>query len=122
REVLVVALVVVPADALLRHPRGAAGLEDRERAAAEGARDPQLVWVGAQALAVEVRKTRHEIVEAADVAQRVEAAGLRVLEPHGRAGLARKMPAHDLAHVRVERGPRRGLAGRGARAHAKYFF
>ena len=58
-ELLVIDLVVVPADALLRHAGGAAGFEDVEGLSLERRRHPHLRLQIAQPFVLEVRELQH---------------------------------------------------------------
>ena len=96
----VVDLVVVPADALLRHAGRAAGLENVERLALELRRHPDLGLQVAQPFVLEVRELHH-VGEALDLLARVEIL-LRPIEPERAAGFRRKMPRDDLLEMRFE--------------------
>ena len=95
-------LVVIPVDALFRHARRAAGLEDHERLALVLLRHPAFVRFLAQKFAVEV-------VEAIDIGERghflrgIPTRLFRPVEPVGSSGLGREVPAHGLDEVRVQR-------------------
>ena len=102
-ELLVVGLVVVPADALLGHAGGAAGLEDVVRPALVMRRHPHLGLQVAQPLVLEMRESRDEVGERLHLPSRVPAGLARPIEPERAAGLGREVPRDDLAHVRVER-------------------
>ena len=58
-ELGVIDLVIVPADALLRHAGRAAGLEDVEGLALERRRHPDLRLQVAQPFVLEVRELQH---------------------------------------------------------------
>jgi hypothetical protein len=85
-KLLVVGLVVVPADALLRHAGGPAGLEDVVGPALVLLRHPDLGLQVAQRLVLEVREA-HQVGEALDFGGGVPAGFLRPIEPERAAAL-----------------------------------
>ncbi len=101
-ELLVVGLVVVPADALLGHAGGAAGLENVVRLALERRGHPDLGLEVAQGLVLEVRELEH-VGRALHFLARVEVL-LRPVEPVGASGVGAEMPRKDVAEVGVELG------------------
>ena len=98
-ELLVVHLVIVPADALLGHPGGAAGLKNVERAPFVFRRNPNLGLQVAQPFVLEVRELHH-VGERADFLARIEVFP-RPVEPERAAGFGRKMPLDDVAEVGI---------------------
>ena len=101
-ELGVIHLVVVPADALLGHAGGAAGLEDVIRLALERGGHPDLGLEVAQGFVGEVAELQ-EVFGLGDFLARVEV--LRgPVEPVGAAGLGAEVPRDDVAEVGVELG------------------
>ena len=104
-EGAVVDLVVVPADALLRHAGGAAGLEDAEGAAGVGLAPgaPDFGLEVPQVLVLEVGEPGVEVVEGLDRLGGVPVLLAGPVQPERAAGLGVEVPLHDFAHVGVER-------------------
>ena len=98
-EFLVVHLVIVPADALLGHPGGAAGLKNVERAPFVFRRNPNFGLQVAQPFVLEVRELHH-VGERADFLARIEVFP-RPVEPERAAGFGRKMPLDHVAEVGI---------------------
>ena len=86
-KLAVIDLVILPADALLGHAGGAAGLEDAKRPTIVGLGTPNLVWHVAQPLVLKVRKLRDDVIEACDLLSRVPAGFLCPVQPEWRTGL-----------------------------------
>jgi hypothetical protein len=101
---LVVGLVVIPADALLRHAGGAAGLEDIVGAFGVGLGHEALGLFSAEDVVVEVRKFFRDVGEALDLFARIPAGLLGPLEPVVATGLGGEVPLDHLARVRIEGG------------------
>ena len=119
---LVVGLVVIPADALLRHAGGAARLEDVVGALGVGLGHEALGLLGAQHVVVEVRELLRDVGEALDLLARIPAGGLGPLEPVVAPRLRGEVPLDHLARVRIERGLRLGngeFAGHGRRSEMR---
>src|SRR5262249_6153005 len=66
-----------------------------------GLRDPAFVLFVAQPLVLEVRKPFY-ILECLDLFRRISARLFRPVQPERAAGLWRKVPAHDLANMRIQ--------------------
>ena len=101
-EDLVVGLKVADIDPALRHAGRASGLEDVERLAFEPLRHPAADRPAAQPFIPEVTEF-FQIVVTADRLARIEVESRSVVEPERRAAGRIEVPAHGLAHVRVER-------------------
>ena len=100
----VVGLVVIPADALLGHAGGAAGLEHVVGALGIGLGDEAFGLLGAQHIVVEVGEFFRDVGEALDFLARIPAGGLGPLEPVVAAGGGREVPRDHLAGPGVEGG------------------
>ena len=101
-ELGVIDLVILPADALLGHAGGAAGLEDVERLALEFGGNPDLGLQVAQPFVLEVRKARDKVGEGFDFLRGIPARLFSPIEPERATGFRREMPAKDFACVSVE--------------------
>src|ERR1017187_747626 len=101
RELLVVGLVIIPADALLRHARSAAGFKDIVGAPLVFRWHPDVRLKLAQPFILEMREPR-EVNKRPDFLARVPAGLPGPVEPEWAARLRREMPGDNLAHVGVE--------------------
>src|SRR6266545_2100880 len=113
-EFLVVHLVIVPADALLGHAGGAAGLKNVERSSLGFRWHPDFGLKVAQPFILKVREF-HQVGEGLDFLARIEVL-LRPIEPERAAGLRRKMPLDYFAQVGIE-SLLRGFDGGGVNGH-----
>lgn len=102
-EFLVVDLVVVPANPLLGHSRGAARFKDIERPVAEPSRHKALVLLVPQPFVLEMRKLV-DVGKGPHLRARIPAGLLRPVEPERTARLRTEMPGNDGAEVFVEAG------------------
>src|ERR1039458_9389792 len=102
RELLVVGLVIIPADALLGHAGGAAGFKDVVWASLVFRRHPDIWLELAQPFILKVRESCGEVGEGFDFLPRVPAGLPGPIEPEWAARFRREMPGNDLAHVGVE--------------------
>ena len=116
-ELAVIDLVVIPADTLLGHSGGAAGLEDIERLALERCRNPHFGLKVAQPLVLKMRELCH-VREGLNFLPRIKVL-LRPIEPERTAGLRRKMPRNDLLQMGFEFGLRGGDDFGGYFGHGK---
>jgi hypothetical protein len=103
-ELAVIDLVVVPADALLRHARRAACLKDVERLALERGRHPDLRLQIAKPFILEMREFL-DVLHRLHFLARVEIL-LGPVQPERAARFRREMPVDDLLQVRVQGGLR----------------
>jgi hypothetical protein len=101
-ELGVVDLVVVPADALLGHSRGATGFEDVEGLSLELGGHPDLGLLVAQPLVLEVWELRYEVGEGLHLGPRIPAGFFHPTEPERAAGFGTEVPSDDFADVGVE--------------------
>jgi hypothetical protein len=99
-ELRVIDLVIVPTDALLGHPGGAAGFKDIERGASQRRRHPHFRLEVAQPLILEMRELL-QIGDALDFLARVEVL-LRPVQPEGAPGFGAEVPGNHLAQVSLE--------------------
>ena len=100
-KLLVVVLVVIPADALLGASRGSTGFEDIEGASLVGIGNKALVFLFAKPFVLEVIEL-DDVVDPLDFLTGIPLGFFFPVEPERAARFFRKMPVHDLAHPGVE--------------------
>ncbi len=100
-ELLVIDFVIVPADPLLRHARGAASLEDVEWLPSVSRRHPDFRLQIPQPFVLEVGEAK-QIGKPLDCILRVPPRALRPIQPELATGFRREMPMDDLAHVGIQ--------------------
>src|ERR1051326_8236096 len=98
RELTIIDLIIVPANALFGHAGGAAGFENIEGPSLKAFWHPDFIRQIAQPFILKVRKLQN-IRKTFNLGGWVPARLFRPSEPEGRAGFRRKMPLHDLTHV-----------------------
>ncbi len=100
-KLLVVMLVIIPADTLFRQTCSAAGFKHIERTSAHSFRNKALVLFIAQPLILKVRKL-HDVVITFHFFTRIPAGVFHPVQPERTAGLFGEMPVDDLAHALIQ--------------------
>ena len=101
-ELLVIHLVIVPADALLGHAGGAAGFEDVEGPALDIFSAPRLLAADRAAIRPGNAGKRWRSAKHLTSVAGIPAGFFGPIQPEGRAGFRGKMPLDDFADVGVE--------------------